>query len=31
MIEHAAAVEIIVALIAAISVYWIVKAKSLFQ
>ncbi|MCY7831680.1 YhfC family glutamic-type intramembrane protease [Bacillus spizizenii] len=31
MIEHAAAVEIIVALIAAISVYWSVKAKSLFQ
>ncbi|MCY8787908.1 YhfC family intramembrane metalloprotease [Bacillus inaquosorum] len=31
IIEHAAAVEIIVALIAAVSVYWIVKAKRLFQ
>ncbi|MCY8996511.1 YhfC family intramembrane metalloprotease, partial [Bacillus inaquosorum] len=28
---HAAAVEIIVALVAAVSVYWIVKAKRLFQ
>ncbi|MHA6743801.1 YhfC family glutamic-type intramembrane protease [Bacillus subtilis] len=31
IIEHAAAVEIIVALIAALSVYWIVKAKRVFQ
>ncbi|MGG1247752.1 YhfC family intramembrane metalloprotease [Bacillus spizizenii] len=31
IIEHAAAVEIIVALIAVISLYWIVKAKSLFR
>ncbi|MBG9768538.1 YhfC family intramembrane metalloprotease [Bacillus vallismortis] len=31
IIEHAAVVEIIIALIAAVSVYWIVKAKRLFQ
>ncbi|WP_276729948.1 YhfC family intramembrane metalloprotease [Bacillus sp. (in: firmicutes)] len=31
IIEYAAAVEIIVALLAAVSVYWIIKAKRLFQ
>jgi uncharacterized membrane protein YhfC len=31
VIEHAAAVELIVAVIAAASVVWIVKAKRLFQ